>query len=208
MIATKSPRISFVKRISAKKIPPNLIYEIMDGKPIYYKGYRDVINGTKTFEEIMGASSLQSLIVAYLVIEIGKAINEDLFSVLTNESGLHLNKKNNLSGDVLIFDNNVLPIEAIDRHYASVPPKIAIEVDIDADTTEFTADEYIYKKTQKLFDFGVEKVIWVMTQTKKVLLATPNEDWLIIDWHKDIVVMEGITVNVGQFLKKKGSAFA
>jgi Uma2 family endonuclease len=208
MIATKSPRFNLATRIPVKKIPPYLIYEIMDGKPIYHKGYRDVVNGLKTFEEIMGASSLQSLIVAYLVIEIGKSINEDLYSILTNESGLHLDKKNNLSGDVLIFDNKILPIEAIDKHYASVPPKIAIEVDIDADTTEFTADEYIHKKTQKLFDFGVEKVIWVMTQTKKVLLATPNEDWLIVDWQKDIVVLDGIKINVGQYLKKKGSAFA
>lgn len=37
---------------SAQKIPDYLVYEISEGKPIYYKGYKDVINKTKTFEEI------------------------------------------------------------------------------------------------------------------------------------------------------------
>ena len=50
------------KKIPAKKIPSYLIYEIWDGKPIYYKGYEDVVNGIKTKEEIMGGSALQSFI--------------------------------------------------------------------------------------------------------------------------------------------------
>jgi hypothetical protein len=61
MIATKSPR-KVLPRIPAKKIPLALIYEIIDGKPIYYKGYREVIAGTKTIEEIMGASTLQNFL--------------------------------------------------------------------------------------------------------------------------------------------------
>ena len=49
------------------KIPEALIYEVMDGKPIYYKGYRDVLNKTKTLEEIMACSRLQGIIVSLMV---------------------------------------------------------------------------------------------------------------------------------------------
>ena len=128
------------KRIPQKKIPSSLIYEIWDGRPIYFKNYEDVVNGIKTKEEIMGASALQSFIVSYVVSIILKQIDDDLYSVLTNESGLHLDKGNNLSGDVLIFDTETLPISSIGLHYVDVAPKIAIEVDIDADTKDLGED--------------------------------------------------------------------
>lgn len=196
------------KRIPAKKIPSSLIYEIWDGKPIYFKNYEDVVNGIKTKEEIMGASALQSFIVSYVVSIILKQLDDDLFSVLTNESGIHLDKKNNLSGDVLIFDTTTLPISKIGLHYVSVPPKIAIEVDIDADIKDLGEDGYIYGKTQKLLDFGCEKVIWITTKNKKVLIATPNEDWILKDWNKNVEVFDNINFNIGQYLQKKGSPFA
>ena len=42
------------KKKKAEKIPDYLIKEVMDGIPFYYKGYKDVLNKTKTKEEIMG----------------------------------------------------------------------------------------------------------------------------------------------------------
>ena len=72
------------KKIPAKKIPSYLIYEIWDGKPIYYKGYEDVVNGIKTKEEIMGASALQSFIVSYVVSIILKQIDDDRKSAIKN----------------------------------------------------------------------------------------------------------------------------
>ena len=51
-------------------IPKALIYEEIDGKPIYYRGYQDVLNKKNTPEGIMGSSSLQvklaQLILRYL----------------------------------------------------------------------------------------------------------------------------------------------
>lgn len=41
-----------------RKIPEEFIYEIMDGKPIYYKGYKEAIKKHISAEEIMGSSSL------------------------------------------------------------------------------------------------------------------------------------------------------
>ena len=33
---------------SIQTIPETLIYEMVEGKPIYYKGYRDILKGKKT----------------------------------------------------------------------------------------------------------------------------------------------------------------
>lgn len=205
MIATKSGARARKPRVKA---PEHLIYEIIDGQPIHYWGYREVMAGNKTFEEIMGSSKLQSFVVTYLVVLLGKSLDDTKYTLLSSESGLHLDSRNNLAGDVLIFDNESMPVEDINEYYADVPPKIAIEVDIRADPSDMQPDTYLYKKTQKLLDFGVEKVIWITTQAKKVTIATPHAAWQIKDWHEDIEILEGIVCNVGQYLTKRGSAFA
>ncbi len=43
------------------EIPDYLVYETIDGNPIYYKGFKDVLKKLKTPEEIMGCSSLQGI---------------------------------------------------------------------------------------------------------------------------------------------------
>ncbi|OIN57903.1 Uma2 family endonuclease [Arsenicibacter rosenii] len=208
MIATRERDRGGAVKKSKQKVPEHLIYEILDGKPIHYKGYRDVLSGAKRFSEIMGSSALQSFIVAYFQRILFRELDEELYTVLSSETGLHLDKRTNLAGDVLIFDNKVLPVEAIDEFYANVPPKVVIEVDIAADPEDIDNDAYVFKKTEKLLRFGVEKVIWITTKAKKVMVATPDADWQVKDWHKDIEVMNGIMFNVGEYLTKKGSPHA
>jgi Uma2 family endonuclease len=204
MIASKiAPHVRH--RPKPRNVPDYLIYEIMDGKPIYYKGFRDVLSGRKQVEEIMGSSKLQSYIVTYLTVKFVNFLDEDLFTVLGHEAGIHLDKSNNLAGDILIFENDILKAEDIDVHYADVPPKIAIEVDVMADTDDIGGvDGYIYKKVRKLLDFGIEKVIWINTFTKTILIADSNKEaWLVENWQKDVEIMEGLTINIPAMLAKK-----
>jgi hypothetical protein len=208
MIATLGPKITLPK-ISAKKIPQYLIYEVFDGKPIYYKNYRKVLNGTLTPEEIMGSSGLQAVILEYILWVLYSKIDRKKFKALTNEQGQHLDKNNNLSADIAIYDTGIFDVKNADKHYTKVPPKIQIEVNIDADTEDFgSPDNYVFKKTEKLLNFGVEKVIWVMSDSKKVIVATKNANWEVIDWHKNIEIMNDINFNLGQYLKENDSPFA
>lgn len=137
MIATKS---GVRAKRPKTKVPEYLIYEIMDGKPIHYKGYREVLAGTKKVSEIIGSSTLQALIVTHLIILLGKQIDDNQYTILSSEAGMHLDKRTNLAGDILIFDNATLPIDAINEFYAQVPPKIVIEVDISADSDDVDTD--------------------------------------------------------------------
>ena len=128
---------------------------------------------------------------------------------MTNEQGLHLENKSNLSADIAIFETSKLPLKAVDKHYASVPPKIQIEVDIDADIEDFEFPEaYINLKTDKLLAFGVEKVIWILSESKKVMIATTDENWQIANWHKEIEITEGLHFNIGQYLQVGDSPYA
>jgi hypothetical protein len=63
---------------------------------------------------------------------------------------------------------------------------------------------YIFKKTQKLLDFGVEKVIWIITNAKKVTVSTAQSNWETMDWSKDVEIMNGHTFNALNYLQRRG----
>ena len=198
----KRSRLS-LKRIG-KNIPESLIYEMMDGKIIYRKGYKEVLSGKKTIEEIMGASSLQSVVAYHITSILAKFIDEDIYFVLINESGINLDHKSNLANDLAIYDKTILKPSMITTKYTNVPPKIAIEIDVKADYEDLTELGYIYKKTQKLLNFGVEKVIWIITSVGKVTVSTQEKNWETMDWNKDVEIMDGHSFNVANYLKKQG----
>lgn len=201
MIATKSP----IRKQRPTKVPDYLVYEIMDGKPIYYKGYREVLSGTKQVAEIMGNSKLQSFILDYLlttlILHFG---GKRKYHFFTGENGLHLSNKNNLAGDLHIFEKAKIPAIAIDGHYADVPPKVAIEIDISADVADMGDDGYIYTKTQKLLDFGTERVIWVTTKAQKILIATPDAAWQVVNWNQTVLLLEDCSFNLHQHFDNEG----
>lgn len=186
------------------KVPSYLVKEILDEIPVYYKGYKAVVRKEKTLADIMGASGLQIFIVRYLFRLLDRNLDENLFYVFTGEGGLHLDKGNNLSGDVLIFEKSTLTPDLIDTHYLSIPPLIDIEVDIEIDNSTFSDFEYIQKKTKKLLDFGAQKVIWILTKTKIIIVAEPNKDWLMIDWAKDVEIINNLNVNIQNYLIQEG----
>lgn len=186
------------------KVPEYLIKEVLNGLPVYYKGYKAVLRKEKTLEEITGISSLQSIILWYLsrIVLGSKNVDDNRYFVLTGEPGLHIERNNNMSGDIIIYERDKVNI--FDTHYFDIPPLINIEIDVEIDNTHFTDFEYIDRKTKNLLTFGVQKVLWVLTKTRQVIVAEPERDWLVIDWHKDIEIFHGITFNIPAYLEKEG----
>jgi len=60
---------------TVRSIPKSLFYEMVDGKPIYYRGYQDYLSGKKQLEELMGSSFIQSMIVTRIVIALGSLLD-------------------------------------------------------------------------------------------------------------------------------------
>lgn len=184
------------------KIPDDLIWEVLDGKPLYRRGYMDVVRKLKTRDEIMGTSSYQSLITTYLTKILARQLDDDLYDFLISEPGVHLKYKDNVSNDIAIF--NRLSANQITKKYADYAPKIVIEIDIDIDPTCMDDLEYLDKKTKKMLAFGVEKVIWILTNNREVIVATPNVAWLTLDWNNTVEIIEGITFNIYNYLVERG----
>jgi hypothetical protein len=199
-VATKKPR----RAIKEPAIPQALVYEVWNGKPIYYKGYREVLAGRKTPQEIMSCSALQAIMVYVLNGFLFTNLNRKQYIVGTNESGLHMAVNDNLGNDIAIFDK--AQVGKLKGKYFDVPPKVVIEVDIKADVSEFLNEdlEYIIAKSQKMLDFGTDKVVWILTSTRKVYVATRHEKQAIItDWDQDIPLLDGCVLNVMRLLDEE-----
>ncbi|MBO0932583.1 Uma2 family endonuclease [Fibrella aquatilis] len=192
------------RRTARRAIPAALIYEQWAGKPVYYKGYRDVLTGKKTIEEVMSCSDLQGVLVSLINGHLFGMIDRKAYLLATNEIGIHLALNDNLCNDVVIYEK--VKINKLRGKYFDIPPKVVIEVDIKADVTEFEngADGYVMQKARKLLDFGVERVFWIITSQQKIYVIDRNDPtWHIVDWSTSINVIDNCQLNVKQLLDEE-----
>lgn len=187
---------------AAQAIPSYLIYEVLNGRPLYYRGYKEVLEKNLNPESIIGNSALQSILVSLIHSYIMLNRDKKKYIPVTNEAGVHLALTDNLSCDVAIFEKGTF---AITTKYFDVAPKIVIEVDVKIDLADFDGIEfnYVAKKNQRLFDFGVERVLWVLSKHRRVMVAVPNQDWIFTDWSNDIPVMDNCVLNVKKLLDEE-----
>lgn len=188
------------------QIPKILIYEEFDGHPIYRKGYRDFMLGLKTIEEIsMGTSTLQYFILGCMLKSLNRNLPENYFAG-ASELGLHLSNKTNFAADIAIYREGQLKVGFHSIKYEETPPNVIIEVDIKIDESEYfqNEEEYFHKKTEKLLKWGVEKVIWVFSSSRRVLIADNLQKWEFNSWDIPFNVIDDIEINVWQLLLKNG----
>lgn len=185
-------------------VPSALVYEILENKPIYYKGYESVLNKSKKVEDIVGSSSLQAEIISCLLKLFFIYLEENEYRIYTNKIGLYIDKGNNLSGDICIFKNAAMTADKIDNHYINIPAELQIEIDIKGDIADAKQQKYMTDKTNKLLQFGTKKIIWILTDSYQVMIAEPDKDWLIFDWGKAFVTINGISANIGQHFVSNG----
>jgi hypothetical protein len=183
------------------EIPEYLIYEMYLGQPIYYRGYEEVLNGTKTFEQIMGDSSLQSWLKTRLTIILSPLLELVGYELFAGELGITFEKEGWRAADIAIFRAGELELSA---HYAKISPEIALEIDVQADSKNLGGDmKYIKTKTNQYLAHGTKKVIWIFTNAGAIMEATEQSNFQINSWDKDLEIMEGVTVNIAQMIENR-----
>ena len=183
--------------VSDVLIPEALIYEMVEGKPIYYRGWQDVLKGKKTVEQIMASSLMQS----YLVSEINVATHIALrkkYILGTNEAGLKFKKGDWRAADICLWTKTSLKGTPLHDHYSQIIPEIVIEVDTKADL--LTNPNYYFDKTKHLHKNGVRRVLWIFTSSEQVMIAVKGENWTVQDWSESVEVADGFMLNVKELI--------
>ncbi len=185
-------------------VPDYLVYEVDEGQPIYYKGYKEVLKKTKTPEEIMGCSIIQSLLATVISYFVKDHFPQN-YICLSNELGLKLPEKSRRSLDLAVFDKNKFGERdaLFSNKYAQTPPEIVFEIDTKADLSEFEDPAtYFHRKTDQLLGGGVGKVIWIFTSSRKYLFAEPDKKWSLGNWSDDIELLPGVVLNIEKLLSE------
>lgn len=189
------------RKSKTRSLLERLTYEVVDGKPIYYRGYREVLNGSKTIEDIMSDSSLQAWLKFQVAMVLFQQLHQTGYEVTNGEQGLYLAKKHQRGADIAIFRSKDL---VLNKHYSKRPPQAVVEIDVEADTEDTSDMEYIFRKVADYFAFGVKKVVWVFTETRQVMVMLPNRPAYTVTWNEDVEVLDGAKFNIADLLEKAG----
>ncbi len=175
-----------------------LTYEVVDGRPIYYRGYRDVLEGKKQPEEVMGASFLHARLVAKITAWLDRMLG-DRYVVSSGELGYFVEKGwRNL--DVAVFRYEDVKDKLESENYIDVPPVLVVEINVRAEVE--SEMEYVLKKSGDLLKSGVERVVWIFTGPRKVMVFERGKGGLILDWEDEIPLVEGLGLRLPDLLKR------
>ncbi len=178
-----------------------LIYEKVKGKPIYYRDYEKVLKGELPAEAVMGSGDLQAYLIALIVAYLFSNLDADKYLIMTNELGFYTSGDDFSLLDIAVFERDKFKFSG---GYTKIPPKVVIEVDTKADLKDYASvEDYAFEKTQDLISAGVEKVIWIFTKTRKVMIAEKGKKWTVQDWKEDFEVFEGVRLNIEKLLAKE-----
>lgn len=185
-----------MKEIPKQPAPLNLIYEEFGGETYYPKGYRQVLSGEITEDDLIGSSVFQSLIVQALVFHLKTILPKKDYWVPTNKVGLHLGTKTNLINDIVILEKSKVANPASEKYFDKTP-KFIIEVDVKIDTGQYPPDvetimewDYLGQKSTQLLVFNIAGIAWIFTETRKIILATSLDDWFEYDWTETVPLFD------------------
>ncbi|WP_342087200.1 Uma2 family endonuclease [Dyadobacter sp. OTU695] len=172
---------------------------------MYRKGYKEVLKHRKSSEIIeMGCSFLQALIATILGAHVKEMVKGQPYWVVSNEAGLHISRGNNLANDIAVFDK-ALVNNIFSKKIADVPPKVAIEVDVKIEADHFPDEnEYMFRKSEKMIEFGTERVIWVLTDDRKIMAIDRSKKWAVYGWEEAVPVFDDYQFCLNDLLKKEG----
>lgn len=189
-------------------VPENLVREEFNRRKWYFKGYKSVLQKQKHASEITGNNSKIAVLIPLIAFNIGNLINKKEYITAINEPGLEINKKTRLVNNLAIYRKSDVTIS---NKYFDVPPRLVIEVDIKVDFSEVDEEhkdfEYVLEKSQVMIDFGVERIIWISTSTKKIMVFSKTERWYITNFDETVSLFDGHELNLAQLLKDEDLEF-
>lgn len=186
-----------------ENIPESFIYEMVRGTPVYYKRSEIISESDSSVGEVMGSSFLQAQLVAIIVGILFGKLDLNKYVITTNETGFRYAENSFRALDIAVFEREKVTKELLSEEYVKTAPEIVIEVDIKADLNPHgDMMYYMNKKTEDLLNAGVKKLIWIMTRSKKVMIAKQGKPWILAGWDYNIALTDKLSINMKHILDR------
>lgn len=171
----------------------------------YYPCFREILNNTKKIEDVMADSTLQWILKELIGDFLKANLDAQKYRLGRGEIGLHLARNENVGLDIAVFDKENL--KNFTGKYASVPPVLVVEIDVNVEVENEHADlfeAYILPKIERLLTFGTERFIWVLSKSQRVFIAGKNINWRFVSWQEEIEFVDGVKISIAELLKRDG----
>ena len=169
-------------KYSAMKNDQFLVADKINGFQYFYKNVKSDLYDNKHIDLNPWHSPIIKMYLNYLLTQ---SLGIEKYRIFASASGLSINEENVFCLDLAAYDSTVLTSDKISEKYADVPPLLVVEVDIKVELGNEAELDFVHKKTQSLLNYGTGKVIWVLTNEAKIVLAEKYKDWEILDIFDD-----------------------
>lgn len=164
----------------------DLIYEIINGKPIFYSKAPTVMQELLLVDELKFSEASQPGVLSAISQFLWDHLPESKYQILTNGIGYEPDEQNHLVLDIAICNKDVLNTQSWNKAL-KVAPKLVILKDSVAgikDPTRLLG--YFHEKIMKLLEHGTQRVIWINTISQMLTIAEADASWRVEDWEEDI----------------------
>ncbi len=190
------------KKRQVRNIPPAFIYEMLDGKPIYYKGTHEAIRQKLSPESVAGTVRRQAYLLDLINSLFHHSLDKKQYRSASGGVGIQLERQSFVASDIVIYRADDRDKMFLDEFF-DFPPTVAIQMGTKAELADFDDPmNYFMDKTNRLLNFGVEKVLWIFTKSQKIWLAQPGKNWETMGWEQTVEVLPGCNLNLLKLLEE------
>ena len=175
-------------------VPSSLIYETINGEPIYYRGYKEVLVGKQQLAVARGSTVQQSYLIGELFFLLKRHLDRNTHHVLGNEVGLQLAKHTHCLADLAVVKGKLVTEE-----YLSYPPELVVRIDTKADVVDMYS--YYVQIARQLLKFQVPYVIWIFTATRTWMYTEKGRPWTLHKWTDEVPLWEGLSVRLDELVE-------
>lgn len=127
---------------------------------------------------MMGCREIQFLVTSAILEFLFIHLPREEYVISINAVVLHLDKYNNLSSNMVIFDRTSILAERAKSKYTSTLPRAILVVEI-FDEEAIPSEPFTWvpelAKTERLMAWGVPEVVWIYPQLGKIIWAWPGD---------------------------------
>jgi hypothetical protein len=165
----------------------DLIYEIIDGKPIFYSKAHTVMQELLLVDELKFSESSQPGVLSAISQFLWDNLPESEYQIFTNGVGYEPDDSNHLELDIAVCRQAAMKGQSLTK-----PLKVAPELVVLKDSVAGIDDPsrllgYFHEKIKKIMDYGTQRLVWINTISQTITIAEQdNAHWRTVDWEEEM----------------------
>ena len=126
----------------------------------------------------------------------------DAYHIFSETISLPFEKNSSREVMMVLLREERVPSPNFEKDSLMNTPDLVIQLDTQEELSHISYPlEYYFSQTQDLMDIGVQKVLWILSHTEKLIIAESGKRWAIADWAEDVEVLHDVHLNLRKLLR-------